>query len=187
MAASNPTKNGPEIEETSKNESMPIAKPEAKNDTVNATDKDASLKNVENEIREGAAKPIKVLAKLVQADTMDVLGKEEVNFNDDKDATELQNNRADADIKRQSQSVIGSDDSGNCPKKFNGYWCDTKYGRSYGCGYFIWHLCWRSCKNETGCDLNGRDGWCPFLGQCTKGQAYRHCDKVKEPCYWWGK
>jgi len=80
MAASNPTKNGPEIEETSKNESMPIAKPEAKNDTVNATDKDASLKNVENEIREGAAKPIKVLAKLVQADTMDVLGKEEAEL-----------------------------------------------------------------------------------------------------------
>jgi len=71
MAASVPGKNGTEIKETSKNESMPIAKSEpndtnsmnvstqvsnpleAKNDTVNATDKDASLKNVVNKIREG--------------------------------------------------------------------------------------------------------------------------------------
>merc|ERR1712212_1392058 len=71
MAASIPGKNGTEIKETSKNKSMPIAKSElndtnsmnvytqvtnplkAKNDTVNATDKDASLKNVVNEIREG--------------------------------------------------------------------------------------------------------------------------------------
>jgi len=68
-AASIPTKNGTETVETSKNESMPIAKPkpndtnsknvstqvsnplEAKNDTVNATDKGASLKNVETKIR----------------------------------------------------------------------------------------------------------------------------------------
>jgi len=68
-AASIPTKNGTDTEETSKNESMPIAKPkpndtnsknvstqvsnplEAKNDTVNATDKGASLKNVETKIR----------------------------------------------------------------------------------------------------------------------------------------
>jgi len=73
MAASIPGKNGTElqaIEETSKNESMPIAKRElnntnsmnvstqvsnpleAKNDTVNATGKDASLKNVLTKIRE---------------------------------------------------------------------------------------------------------------------------------------
>jgi len=70
MAASVPGKNGTEIKETSKNESMPIAKSEpndtnsmnvstqvsnpleAKNDTVNATDKGASVKNVETEIRE---------------------------------------------------------------------------------------------------------------------------------------
>merc|ERR1712087_299253 len=67
----NEIREGTEIKETSKNESMPIAKSElndtssmnvstqvtnplkAKNDTVNATDKDASLKNVVNEIREG--------------------------------------------------------------------------------------------------------------------------------------
>merc|ERR1712212_757636 len=70
MAASIPGKNGTEMEETSKNESMPIAKRElnntnsmnvstqvsnpleAKNDTVNATGKDASLKNVLTKIRE---------------------------------------------------------------------------------------------------------------------------------------
>jgi len=67
-AASIPTKNGTETVETSKNESMPIAKPkpndtnsknvstqvsnplEAKNDTVNATDKGASLKNVKTKL-----------------------------------------------------------------------------------------------------------------------------------------
>merc|ERR1712142_646100 len=67
----NEIREGTEIKETSKNESMLIAKSElnntnsmnvstqvtnplkAKNDTVNATDKDASLKNVVNEIREG--------------------------------------------------------------------------------------------------------------------------------------
>merc|ERR1712212_59007 len=66
-AASIPTQNGNEIEETIKSESMPIVKGkpnannakstnvstsvtnplEAKKDTVNATDKDASLKNVD--------------------------------------------------------------------------------------------------------------------------------------------
>merc|ERR1712212_73904 len=71
-AASIPTQNGNEIEETIKSESMPIVKGkpnannakstnvstsvtnplEAKKDTVNATDKDASLKNVKTEIRE---------------------------------------------------------------------------------------------------------------------------------------
>merc|ERR1712168_1702876 len=66
----NKIREGTEIKETSKNKSMPIAKSElndtnsmnvstqvtnplkAKNDMVNATDKDASLKNVVNKIRE---------------------------------------------------------------------------------------------------------------------------------------
>merc|ERR1712142_297589 len=71
----NEIREGTEIKETSKNKSMPIAKSElndtnsmnvstqvtnplkAKNDTVNATDKDAALKNVMNEIREAVSRP----------------------------------------------------------------------------------------------------------------------------------
>merc|ERR1712087_1002807 len=49
----NEIREGTEIKETSKNESMP----KAKNDTVNATDKDAALKNVVNEIREAVSRP----------------------------------------------------------------------------------------------------------------------------------
>jgi len=73
MAASIPTKNGTEIEDTSKIledtskiledtskilEDTQVSNPlEAKNDMVKATDKDASLKNVSTETREDCQKP----------------------------------------------------------------------------------------------------------------------------------
>jgi len=166
MAASVPGKNGTEIKETSKNESMPIAKSEpndtnsmnvstqvsnpleAKNDTVNATDKDASLKNVVNKIREELKRMRfgrQTASSMLQSSQMAIRQMQDISFEEEREE--------DIDRRGEEKQPWGkvSAKGKNCRQDFpcgyhdyDYYWCKLSGGS--------WDYC---CMPSSKCNKQG--------------------------------
>lgn len=93
----------------------------------------------------------------------------------------------------------GKSPSTPCPPLFDGYLCDTKTERSFGCDQGAFNTCWRSCYNsallgEEGCNYShgptvlagykggpAGSGWCfvPGAGKCSKSSRCIFATQIK--------
>jgi len=118
-------------------------------------------------------------SKIVKAVEKDVAVAEVLK--DDRDRVvrmdrEVQNDRA-------ATRVITNEFSPCTNQKFEGYYCHVETKKSFGCGFGLRSLCWRSCDAATEENCKNYYDWCAVdVGTCTYD---KNCEVgVHAPCWY---
>merc|ERR1712098_986663 len=125
-------------------------------------------------------------SKIVKAVEKDVAVAEVLKDDRDRDVRmnadvnpkdrEVQNDRA-------ATRVLTNDFSPCTNQKFEGYYCNVETKKSFGCGFGLRSLCWRSCDAATEANCKNYYDWCAVdVGTCTYD---KNCEVgVYAPCWY---